>query len=232
MTRITRTLTAAGLALSIAIGAVGASATPGPRQQRRRRRDHRRPHRALCHRAGIQNDNRNVTVTRNYGHRPSGGRAHVPHRPQPLVAPARCFIEGERQRNGSSAAMSGAACRTTSRRADLLPQTLPAPRRDPAWAPDDLWRPLPGAERLGPRGRFPALRGHPQPTKTPPETGRAAVTPTAALSLCPGPRHGMTGHAPTQDDAGFPFRDRPDGGGRARWSPVWMRSGAGRWPGR
>ena len=33
MTRITRTLTAAGLALSLAIGAVGASATPAPRQQ-------------------------------------------------------------------------------------------------------------------------------------------------------------------------------------------------------
>jgi hypothetical protein len=73
MTRITRTLTAAGLALSIAIGTVGASATPGTRQQRRRRRDHRRTDRALCHRAGIQNDNRNVTVTRSYGHRPPQG---------------------------------------------------------------------------------------------------------------------------------------------------------------
>jgi hypothetical protein len=70
MTRITRTLTAAGLALSIAIGAVGASATPA-----RANNDD-----AVAIIGGLialyaigqalQNDNRNVTVTRNYGHRP------------------------------------------------------------------------------------------------------------------------------------------------------------------
>jgi hypothetical protein len=94
MTRITRTLTAAGLALSIAIGAVGASATPA-----RANNDD-----AIAIIGGLialyaigqalQNDNRNVTVTRNYGHRPP--QAHVPQRPRQLVAPARCFIEGER----------------------------------------------------------------------------------------------------------------------------------------
>jgi hypothetical protein len=63
MTRITRTLTAAGLALSIAIGAVGASASPA-----RANNDE-----AIAIIGGlialyaigqaIQNDNRNVTVT-------------------------------------------------------------------------------------------------------------------------------------------------------------------------
>lgn len=89
MTRIIRTLSAAGLALGLAIGTVGASATPA-----RANNDE-----AIAIIGGllalyaigqaIQNGNRNVTVTRNYGHRPQR-----PHRPQQLVAPARCFIEG------------------------------------------------------------------------------------------------------------------------------------------
>jgi hypothetical protein len=162
MTRITRTLTAAGLALSIAIGTVGASATPA----RANNED------AVAIIGGLialyaigqalQNDNRNVTVTRNYGHRPSAASGARP----PASAAARgaraLLHRGERPERlfprlcPALHAEQRPACRSSS-------AAVPAPRRNPAWAPDDLWRPLPGAERLGPRGRFPALRGHPQP---------------------------------------------------------------------
>jgi hypothetical protein len=119
MTRITSTLTAAGLALGIAIGAVGATASPA-----RANNDE-----AIAIIGGlialyaigqaIQNDNRNVTVTRNYGHRPQQG--HVPHRQQPLVAPARCFIDG-RDRNGYFRGYVRRCMQNNVRRVDLLPQ--------------------------------------------------------------------------------------------------------------
>jgi hypothetical protein len=100
MTRITRTLTAAGLALSLAIGAVGASATPA----RANNDDAARIIGGLIalYALGqvIQNSNGTTTVTRNLGHRPSGGWAQPnQHRPRQLVAPARCFIQG-RDNNG------------------------------------------------------------------------------------------------------------------------------------
>jgi hypothetical protein len=120
MTRITRTLTAAGLALSLAIGAIGASATPA-----RANNDE-----AIAIIGGlialyaigqaIQNNNsRNTTVTRNYGHRPP--QAHVPHRPRQLVAPARCFIEG-RDQNGFYRGYVRRCMQNNAARADLLPQ--------------------------------------------------------------------------------------------------------------
>jgi hypothetical protein len=120
MTRISRTLTAAGLALSIAIGTVGASATPA----RANNED------AVAIIGGLialyaigqalQNDNRNVTVTRNYGHRPPP-QAHVPQRPRQLVAPARCFIEGS-DRNGYFRGYVRRCMENNVRRVDLLPQ--------------------------------------------------------------------------------------------------------------
>jgi hypothetical protein len=113
MTRITRTLTAAGLALSIAIGTVGASATPA----RANNED------AVAIIGGLialyaigqalQNDNRNVTVTRNYGHRPPP-QAHVPQRPHRSSWRPRAASSREATGTVISAAMSGAACRTTS----------------------------------------------------------------------------------------------------------------------
>lgn len=116
MTRFTRTLTAAGLVLSLAIGAVGATATPA-----RANNDE-----AIAIIGGlialyaigqaIQNDNRSVTVTRNYGHRP-----HPPHRPRQLVAPARCFIEG-RDRNGYFRGYVRRCMLNSVARVDLLPQ--------------------------------------------------------------------------------------------------------------
>ena len=121
MTRITRTLTAAGLALSLAIGTVGASATPA-----RANNDE-----AIAIIGGIialyalgqalQNDNRNTTVTRNYGHRPQGNFGHQPHRPQQLVAPARCFIEGT-DHNGYYRGYVRRCMENNVRRVDLLPQ--------------------------------------------------------------------------------------------------------------
>lgn len=121
MTRFTRTLTAAGLALSLAIGAVGATATPA-----RANNDE-----AIAIIGGlialyaigqaIQNDNRNVTVTRNYGHRPQGNFGHQPHRPRQLVAPARCFIEG-RDRNGYFRGYVRQCMQNNVARVDLLPQ--------------------------------------------------------------------------------------------------------------
>jgi hypothetical protein len=129
MTRITRTLTAAGLALSLAIGTVGASATPA-----RANNDE-----AVAIIGGIialyalgqalQNDNRSTTVTRNYGHqpqgsyghRPQGNYGHQPQRPQQLVAPARCFIEGS-DRNGYFRGYVRRCMQNNVRRADLLPQ--------------------------------------------------------------------------------------------------------------
>ncbi|MDG4646835.1 hypothetical protein P6F26_00130 [Roseibacterium sp. SDUM158017] len=94
MNRIARTLTAAGLALSLALGGVTASAAPA-----RANNDE-----VVAIIGGlialyaigqaIRNDDRDATPRRNYGHRPQ-----QPHRPQPLVAPARCFIEGH-DRNG------------------------------------------------------------------------------------------------------------------------------------
>ena len=117
MTRITRTLTAAGLALSIAIGAVGASATPA-----RANNDD-----AVAIIGGlialyaigqaIQNNNGNVTVTRNYGHRP---QTHRPHRPRQLVAPARCFVDG-RDRNGYFRGYVRRCMQNNAARPDLLP---------------------------------------------------------------------------------------------------------------
>jgi hypothetical protein len=119
MTRITRTLTAAGLALSIAIGTVGASATPA----RANNED------AVAIIGGLialyaigqalQNDNRNVTVTRNYGHRPPP-QAHVPqHPPRSWWRPRAASSRGATG-TAPSAAMSGAACRTTSARAPIF----------------------------------------------------------------------------------------------------------------
>lgn len=95
MTRITRTLTAAGIALSIAITAVGASAT----QARADNGDAARIIGGLIALYAIgqaiqhHNDN-NSRVSRNYVHRP-----HQPNNQRRLVAPARCFIEG-RDQNG------------------------------------------------------------------------------------------------------------------------------------
>src|SRR6056297_2093875 len=122
MTRITRTLTAAGLALSLAIGAVGASATPA-----RANNDD-----AVAIIGGlialyaigqaIQNNNRNVTVQRNYGHRPSGGWAQPgQHRPRQLVAPARCFIQG-RDNNGGYRGYVRRCMQNNVARPALLPQ--------------------------------------------------------------------------------------------------------------
>jgi hypothetical protein len=92
MRRIARNLAAAGLALSLALGAVTASATPA----RANNNDE-----VVAIIGGlialyaigqaIQNSERRDTPSRNHGHRP--------HRPQHLIAPARCFIEG-RDRNG------------------------------------------------------------------------------------------------------------------------------------
>lgn len=117
MTRITRTLTAAGLALSLAIGTVGASATPA----RANNED------AIAIIGGlialyaigqaIQNSNSNVTVSRNYGHRP---QTHRPHRPRQLVAPARCFIEGT-DRNGYFRGYVRRCMQNNAARPDLLP---------------------------------------------------------------------------------------------------------------
>jgi hypothetical protein len=120
MTRITRTLTAAGLALSIAIGAVGASATPARANNDDGHRHHRRSHRALCLGQVIQNSNGNVTVTRNSGTGPAGGRRTSSIVPGSWWHPRAASSRGAT--NGSIAAMSGAACRTTSRAPPLLPQ--------------------------------------------------------------------------------------------------------------
>ncbi len=91
MRPIARTLTAALLALGLGLGGVTASATPA-----RANNDE-----VVAIIGGlialyaigqaIQNQNRSE----------NRGRAstHRPHRPQPLVAPARCFIEGQ-DRNG------------------------------------------------------------------------------------------------------------------------------------
>ncbi len=121
MTRFTRTLTAAGLALSIAIGAVGASATPA-----RANNDD-----AVAIIGGllalyaigqaINNSNGNVTVTRNYGHRQHGDWAQPRHRPRQLVAPARCFIEGNDQ-NGYYRGYLRRCMQNRAERADLLPR--------------------------------------------------------------------------------------------------------------
>ncbi|MCU4652420.1 hypothetical protein N8I71_06230 [Roseibacterium sp. SDUM158016] len=99
MNRLARTLTAAGLALSLALGAVTASATPA----RANNNDE-----VVAIIGGlialyaigqaIQNGNRNDTASRNQVHRPAP-QAHAPQRPRQLVAPARCFIEGS-DRNG------------------------------------------------------------------------------------------------------------------------------------
>jgi hypothetical protein len=101
MNRIARSFTAATLALGLAIGGVTASATPA----RANNNDQ-----VVAIIGGlialyaigqaIQNNNRNATPPRQSGHRPpQGHQPHQPHRPQALIAPARCFIEGQ-DRNG------------------------------------------------------------------------------------------------------------------------------------
>ena len=117
MTRVTQTLTALGLSLSIALGAVTASATPA-----RANNDD-----AIAIIGGlialyaigqaINHNNTNVTVSRNFGHRPY---AHRPHRPNRLVAPARCFIEG-RDRNGYFRGYVRRCMRNNVARPALLP---------------------------------------------------------------------------------------------------------------
>jgi hypothetical protein len=122
MTHITRTLTAAGLALSIAIGAIGASATPA----RANNDDAARIIGGLIalYALGqvIQNSNGNVTVTRQFGHRPAQGFAPPrQHRPRQLVAPARCFIEG-RDSNGFYRGYVRRCMQNNASRPALLPQ--------------------------------------------------------------------------------------------------------------
>jgi len=124
MTRITRTLTAAGLAFSLAIGAIGASATPA-------RADNDDAVRiigglialyALGQVIQNSNSNSNVTVQRNFGHRQSGDWVGPnQHRPRQLVAPARCFIQG-RDNNGAYRGYVRRCMQNNVARPRLLPQ--------------------------------------------------------------------------------------------------------------
>ena len=112
MIRVTRTLTVLGLCASLALGAVTASATPA-----RANNDD-----AVAIIGGlialyaigqaIQNSNGNVTASRNFNHRP--------HRPNRLVAPSRCFIQG-RDQNGPYRGFLRNCTRNNVARPALLP---------------------------------------------------------------------------------------------------------------
>ena len=101
---------------AIAIGAVGASATPA----RANNEDAIAIIGSLIalYAIGqaIQSNNGNVTVSRNYNHRP-----HRPNRPRQLVAPARCFIEG-RDQNGFYRGYVRRCMQNNVARPALLPQ--------------------------------------------------------------------------------------------------------------
>jgi hypothetical protein len=121
MTRITRTLTAAGLAVSLALGAVTATATPA---------------RANSDQAvaiigslialyaigqAVRNNDGRANAQVLQGHRPHQPQTHRPHRPRQLVAPARCFIEG-RDRGGHFRGYVRNCMQNNAARPDLLPQ--------------------------------------------------------------------------------------------------------------
>ena len=121
MTRITRTLTAAGLGAEPRHRLLSASsATPARANNDEAVAIIGGLDRALCHRQAIQNNNRNTTVTPQLRASPAARRMF---RTVPVNWWRRRGASSRGgTRTGSIAAMSAAACRTTQARPALLPQ--------------------------------------------------------------------------------------------------------------
>jgi hypothetical protein len=121
MTRITRTLTAAGLAVSLALGAVAATATPARANNDQAVAIIGSLIALYAIGQAVRNNDGRANAQALQGHRPHQPQTHRPHRPRQLVAPARCFIEG-RDRGGYFRGYVRNCMQNNAARPDLLPQ--------------------------------------------------------------------------------------------------------------